>query len=78
MIEVGNYPFKDKLLDYLNKKEQEQMMMMAQQGQQALGQAPADTAEAQAATDGYMLNPAMVREMMQQMKSPGELPARVQ
>lgn len=53
-------------------------MMMAQQGQQALGQAPADPAEAQAATDGYMLNPAMVREMMQQMKSPGELPTRVQ
>lgn len=79
MIEVGNYPFKDKLLDYLNKKEQEQQqMMMAQQGQPALGQAPADPAEAQAATDGYMLNPAMVREMMQQMKSPGELPHRVQ
>lgn len=78
LIEVGNYPFKDKLLDYMNKKEQEQeqMALMQQQAAQAGAMAPqqVDPTAAQQATEGYMLNPAMVREMMQRMKSPGQLP----
>lgn len=75
LVEVGNYPFKDKLLDYMNKKEQEQQAAMAQmaaaegavpQAQGVMPQAQAvSEAEARQATEGYVLNPALVRELME-------------
>lgn len=54
IVEVGNYPFKDKLLGYLNKREE------ALRGGGAAPEIPEDLEEEMG---GYMLNPKVIREM---------------
>lgn len=62
MIEVGNYPFKDKLLAYLNKRDEE----MAQ-GMEASAMPP----ELQQEMAGYGLNPEVAQAMNDELKAKG-------
>ena len=68
LVEVGNWPFKEKLLDYLNQREQEMAEMM--RGEQ-MGQPSGLPEDLAAEMSQYQFPP----EVMEQL---GTLPADVQ
>jgi len=66
LVEVGNFPFKEKLLQYLNTREQERQEMMQMKGMPPQGGVTPMPPDLQAEMAQYQFSPEVIEAFSQQ------------